>query len=461
MSKAKSLASINDKLLSGSKLLEDELRRLLARTGPVSVLEVGCGEGRALMELAWAFRNEDVHLHGHNTSCGDPLEESADLQRTASEYSIGAEPERTSMHLPELHFGNPERLDLPDDSIDLVYVPSIVRYLPRKALLLEEIARVLSPGGVAFVRISGAGWDHPHCRVLPEPQLTGNPCRFVLLHGDELVPLDDLLSLTGDRGLDCELINLPACVVRMTKQRPGPIGLGLRFDKELTLPLRNLAFDQVEGRAKQGGYRSVYHLSDAAFKALGERGLLSAETLQPAGAKRSRTSEHAVDGAEEREKLDRNRRILASFEIGERVKVRGRRDACGVFHAEKVRLNEDEANRESLEGPLEHLDTKAGVLDVLGIPVHLGRIERVKSWEGGKYDRDELEPGMFMKVKGKTVDGRFVAEKVKVIQGSPSASQEIQTFIQAIDLEGDCFGVEKMRVQIDASTKMEERGESA
>ena len=456
MAKSKSLASINDKLLADSTPIQDALRDLLNRKGPVSVLEIECDSGRALMELAWEFRDEDVHFHGHNTSRGNPLDENEDLLLSAREHGIGDAAALQSIRLPELHFGDPTRLELPDDSVDFVYVPSVVRYVRGKAELLEEVARVLAPDGVAYVRISGAGWDHPHCKALPEPQLSGNPCRLVLLHDAELVPLEDFLSLAGNQGLECEVINLPACVVRMTKRTPGPIGLALRADEDLTRPLRDLAFDEVDGRVKQGGFRSVYHVSDDAYRALRERGVLAAETLQPAGATRHRTTETAVGEAEERKRLERNRRILASFAVGQRVKVRGRRDDGALFRAAKVRRNEDEANREALEGPLEQVDAEAGVVEVLGIPVHLGNIERVKTWEGGKYDLGELEPGMFMKVKGKTVDGRFLAEKIKVIQGSPSASQEIQSFIGSLDLEGDCFQVGEMTIAIDAATKMEE-----
>ena len=48
MAKSKSLASINDKLLADSTPIQDALRDLLNRKGPVSVLEIECDSGRAL-----------------------------------------------------------------------------------------------------------------------------------------------------------------------------------------------------------------------------------------------------------------------------------------------------------------------------------------------------------------------------------------------------------------------------
>ena len=456
MSKSKALRGVDDKLLAGSHLLEFTLSELVARGNPVSVLEIECGSGRALMELAWEFRNEEVRFHGHTASRGDPLADSGDLLRTADDHGIGDDSTLRSMELPGLHFGDPTRLDLPDDSIDLVYVPSVVRYLARKAELLEEILRVLAPGGVAFVRISGEGWDHPHCEALPEPELSGNPCRFLIRHGNEIVPLEAALALAGERGLEFEMINLPACVVRLSKRAPGPVSLGLRFDDALTLPLRTLRFREATGRVKQGGIRSVYEIDADAYRRLVELGLISDDRREPAGATRTRGGEPARDPEEDREQLERNRRILAGFEVGQRVKIRGRLGEDRTFRADKVRINEDEANREALEGPIEKIDAEAGSLEVLGLPIDLGRIERIKSCEGGKYELRELVPGMHLKLKGRTSDGRFRPEKVKVIQGGPSTPQEIQAFIGAIDLAHDRFDVGHLTVAIDAATKMEE-----
>lgn len=52
------------------------------------------------------------------------------------------------------HVGNIEALDFPDDSFDQVVCMGVIEYLEQPVKALEEIGRVLRPGGMALVSVS-------------------------------------------------------------------------------------------------------------------------------------------------------------------------------------------------------------------------------------------------------------------------------------------------------------------
>ena len=132
-----SFALINTKKLLGKK-----------------ILDVGCGSGRETAEI-W------MKLKGNaNLVAVDPvpsfvetarehfrliLEES--IQKVAPKKIF---PELTEDNYPEFYAMKAEALDFPDESFDVVYLQQILHWAsdPKKAI--QEIGRVLKPGGLFF-----------------------------------------------------------------------------------------------------------------------------------------------------------------------------------------------------------------------------------------------------------------------------------------------------------------------
>ena len=54
----RSLSGTTHKILKDSQIIETTLSALFAQGSATKVLEVGFGRARALLELAWCFRNE-------------------------------------------------------------------------------------------------------------------------------------------------------------------------------------------------------------------------------------------------------------------------------------------------------------------------------------------------------------------------------------------------------------------
>jgi SAM-dependent methyltransferase len=135
-----------DRLVGG---IEAEIDALLERREPVRILELGCGYGTALLELAARYGSR-VELHGINRDAHDG--DRAVLERNATERGLVTEGSRQSFAWPALHFGDVARgLPLADASIDLAYSQVAWRYFGNKLFVLQEVVRVLAAGGIAKI----------------------------------------------------------------------------------------------------------------------------------------------------------------------------------------------------------------------------------------------------------------------------------------------------------------------
>lgn len=274
MSRSRSLAEISHKLVRDSDVIGETLSGLLAPGKTLNVLEVGFGHGRPLLELAWRFRHEAVNFFGVDKRQKPPVEKSEDLREVARLYEIVPEAELPRLRLPEVFFYDATQLHFADESLDLIYAVIVVRFIERKAEFLEEVARVLRPGGVALLHLGESDWDYAHGRIGDERLLTPHAARIVLTHEKELVPLPAYLKYFEGGAFRFRFIGRPRCVLRVKKLRSARLDLQLRFLPELSLAMHELPFRHGLGNAR-GGSRSVYEVAPEIYRALLEQNLLS------------------------------------------------------------------------------------------------------------------------------------------------------------------------------------------
>ena len=103
-------------------------RYLPIEGGGARLLDVGCGTGHHLAEL----RQRGFEVAG--------VDGSADMLRYAQALNPTA----------DLRQADVESLPFPDASFDLVVCIEVLRYLPDASRCLQEMARVLKPGGVCL-----------------------------------------------------------------------------------------------------------------------------------------------------------------------------------------------------------------------------------------------------------------------------------------------------------------------
>jgi ubiquinone/menaquinone biosynthesis C-methylase UbiE len=94
--------------------------------------------------------------------CGPGIMVPLILERGGSFVGVDMSPEMIDEakakygHLENVSFqvGNIEALDLPDESFDQVVVMGVIEYLEQPLKAMQEIGRVLKPGGLALVSVS-------------------------------------------------------------------------------------------------------------------------------------------------------------------------------------------------------------------------------------------------------------------------------------------------------------------
>ena len=155
-----------DKLYANRKLVQGhpDLERL-AFEKYMALLDEEEPASRSSVEtlLKWLDRLVDLNEYKNVLvlGCGPrPLEVKALLQRNYN--AVGVEPVSSFVRSAEKYLGSPgrvlegsaEEIPLPSDSQDLVICESVLEHVDSPTKSLDEIFRVLGPGGVVFIETS-------------------------------------------------------------------------------------------------------------------------------------------------------------------------------------------------------------------------------------------------------------------------------------------------------------------
>jgi SAM-dependent methyltransferase len=420
MARSGGLEAVNKKLFSGGSTLQATMEQLSSTSthGPLTVLEIGRGAGRSLFELALAFRRAPARFCAIDLEPGTPCFD-----------------ERKTSHLA-------------DDSIDLIYSCSAARLIDRKAEFVEEVCRLLRPGGLALIQLSKSGWDYPVGPARDDLSVMPHPSRWVLTHRRELVPLPMYLHSFARSGFEFDFVNKPSCVVRIVKRRSGRLALGLEYDEVRSGPMRHLV--ESGDPVWRGGFRSVYRVSHASYKAMIHNVLESAVEDPPTRREIGvpMVSQRPNDGEPSKRAAS-----LTSYRVGERIKIKGRRGDGRCFHASKIRPNGQDKQCEELEGGIEWVDAPTGTFGLLGCTVWVDAERRATSaW--GRVSRGGLTPGTLAKVSGSFRDGRFTPRRLVIKEPQAVIVDEIQGAIEAIDIAGGSLEVAGFTVRVDTQTRL-------
>ncbi len=262
-SRSRSLAELNRRLRPKGPPLEAIIDGMLAEGRSPSVLEIGFGWGRVLIELAWLFRSRPVSLGGINRESRPPVERSSDLDAVAEALGLVPPGSVGDLPLPTVAFYDATTLRLPDESVDLVYSAVSIRFIEDKARLIEDVARVLRPGGRALLEVDEKHWEYGPGLTADPDLLADAPCRMVIHRDLELVPVDEYLAWAGRDAFGIKVPGRRHCVVDLTKRVSSRLDLRLELDRERTSSTQGLRFPT---RRYNKGIRSVYTLSQEAMR---------------------------------------------------------------------------------------------------------------------------------------------------------------------------------------------------
>ncbi|MFM9939183.1 MAG: class I SAM-dependent methyltransferase [Hyphomicrobiaceae bacterium] len=110
-------------------------KRFFPFSGGASVLDVGCGPG---------FWTRSLARRGYRTSAVDLTQKAVDLTRRSLDlFDLDA----------EVRVGDAEALPFPSGTFDGVVSHGVIHHTPNTQTCVNEIARVLKPGGIAVVSV--------------------------------------------------------------------------------------------------------------------------------------------------------------------------------------------------------------------------------------------------------------------------------------------------------------------
>lgn len=251
------LADISRRFEHCGVTIADSVAAALGR-GPASVLEIGCGWGRVLLELSVRFDGRPLDLHGLNLEFKPPIDDPEGFAAVAEVFDILPPGGVDALRRPTPHFGDATELPFPDESFDVVYSAVALRWMTDKARVIEHVARVLRPGGRALLHIGEEHWEYDSGPVRDERLLTDRPCRFVVHDGGHLVPVDAHLEGTSDDTFTVRMPRGGFCSVVIDKRATGRLDLGLELDEHATIPMADFPHpDRPQGT---NGVRSAYRV---------------------------------------------------------------------------------------------------------------------------------------------------------------------------------------------------------
>lgn len=224
-----------------SKELQKDITKRVRTSKQVKVVEIGCGEGRVLMELKKQFPS--LELYGINKKPWPAMKGISSLRRTGVYYEIFTKEELKNIKLPKISFYDASKLKFKSNSVDIIYSQVAIHYVQRKDLLLEEVWRVLKPGGIAFLHIDNYHESYPDFMQFRTP-------RFIIYHKDgKVVMLKSFVHSLKKKGFSISLVEDAKKSKNIQKElrHLGPaIGTSIIIRKTTHNPLRlNLIFDKV------------------------------------------------------------------------------------------------------------------------------------------------------------------------------------------------------------------------
>ena|SRR3989344_1540081 len=129
------------------------IKEILEKKNKVRILEVGCGYGRALLELKQRF-GDKVETYGIN------LEKDWNLS-LCKKYALheGFSTKDMPNKIYILNAG--KRLPLKSSSFDFIFNPATMQYLEDKVIFIEETNRLLTKEGIAALELEEYRETHP------------------------------------------------------------------------------------------------------------------------------------------------------------------------------------------------------------------------------------------------------------------------------------------------------------
>lgn len=217
------------------------IKEILKKKKQVKILEIGFGEGRCLLELAYIFSNfagNSLKLYGINLRREGGVYKKNDLLKNAKKFGLKI----SSNLLPEIYFYDAgEGLKFKSNFFDLIISQTTFLYIGDKAKLLEEIWRTLKFGGKALIQADGTLSSYDNYKNYPNflKENLETP-RFLIYKKNKLIRLSKYLEkICPDYDIKITKNKFTDRAFVIRKNRKGNLKLNLKYDKNSSLVLHD------------------------------------------------------------------------------------------------------------------------------------------------------------------------------------------------------------------------------
>jgi ubiquinone/menaquinone biosynthesis C-methylase UbiE len=140
--------------------LKKEIDKRVKKNRKLSILEIGSGKGNLLIDLAFLYPH--IKLTGVNKNSTHGIKNLQELNKRAKERGLKFKPGQMTVK-----FANATSLPFSDSTFDVITSQVTFLHVENKAKALEEVYRVLKPGGVAIISLGAYSINRKRGHKMP------------------------------------------------------------------------------------------------------------------------------------------------------------------------------------------------------------------------------------------------------------------------------------------------------
>jgi len=142
------------------------------------------------------------------------------------------------------------------------------------------------------------------------------------------------------------------------------------------------------------------------------------------------------------------------LQVGQTVAIEGKSLDARTIHASEIEIQQ-ESHEDKLKGRIQHIDSGANSLVVLGTKVVATPDAQIAARDGSTMPFSGLQKGWMVKVKGRLQEqGALQASEIKVSREEAPDEAEVEGRVQSVDKSRGTLTVAGLTIRLTPATKI-------